>query len=284
VKLGHPLDEALVRRLYGEARAERWALPFEAFSALVALSVRRAFPDDAPEPRDLQRYLKSLHSEDLAVACACAEGIESAWDFFVREYRPVLYRAADAIDPSGGAREIADSLYGELFGLTSREGKRRSHFHYFHGRSSLATWLRAVLSQRYVDRLRRDTRLEPLPEEDDAQPAAITVQPAEDTARAYIKVMGRVVMAVIAALQPRDRLRLRLYYAQHLTLAEIGRVLREHEATVSRHLARNRRVIRQQVETRLRDEEGMTGEQIEECFASVVQDAGELDIAELLGS
>ena len=46
--------------------------------------------------------------------------------------------------------------------------ERRSLFRYFQGRSSLATWLRAVLSQRYVDRLRAQKRLEPLPDEDDA--------------------------------------------------------------------------------------------------------------------
>jgi len=38
------------------------------------------------------------HLEDLALACACASGHEGAWEHFVREYRPLLYRAADAID------------------------------------------------------------------------------------------------------------------------------------------------------------------------------------------
>ena len=33
------------------------------------------------------------------------------------EYRPILYRAADALDPSGGARDLADSLYADLYGL-----------------------------------------------------------------------------------------------------------------------------------------------------------------------
>ena len=82
------------------------------------------------------------------------------------EYRPVLYRAADALDRGGGARELADSLYAELYGIKDRPGDRRSLFHYFQGRSSLATWLRAVLAQRYVDRLRAQRRFEPLPDEE----------------------------------------------------------------------------------------------------------------------
>ena len=44
----------------------------------------------------------------------------------------------------------------------------RSLFRYFHGRSSLTTWLRAVLAQRYVDRLRTIRRTEALPDEESA--------------------------------------------------------------------------------------------------------------------
>src|SRR5262249_41942517 len=105
----------------------------------------------------------SPYAADLELASQCAAGDAQAWERFILEYRPVLYRAADALDPSGGAREVADSLYAELYGVRDGGGERRSLFHYFQGRSSLATWLRAVLSQRYVDRLRAQRRLEPLP-------------------------------------------------------------------------------------------------------------------------
>src|SRR5262245_3482070 len=109
------------------------------------------------------------HTADLELARRCAAGDEAAWETFVREYRPVLYRAAQALDPTGGARELADSLYGELYGVPSTKGATpaRSLFHYFQGRSSLATWLRAVLAQRFVDRARAARRLQPLPEGDD---------------------------------------------------------------------------------------------------------------------
>ena len=131
-----------------------------------------ATPSATPGPMrpQLERHFASLRLDELALACACAEGREAAWEHFVREYRPVLYRAASAIDASGGARDLADALYAELFGLTERDGARRSHFEYFHGRSSLATWLRAVLAQRSVDRARAARRLAPLPDEDAAAP------------------------------------------------------------------------------------------------------------------
>ena len=60
------------------------------------------------------------HSADLELARLCAEGDEHAWERFVREYRPLLYRAADALDRTHGAREIADSLYAELYGVNGR--------------------------------------------------------------------------------------------------------------------------------------------------------------------
>ena len=45
-------------------------------------------------------------------------------------------------------------------GFAERDGERQSLFRYFHGRSSLATWLRAVLAQRVVDAVRVERRLE----------------------------------------------------------------------------------------------------------------------------
>jgi RNA polymerase sigma-70 factor (ECF subfamily) len=279
------LDAALVERLHRRARADQWSVTLDAFGAAIDRSVRHAFAgNDVPGAAQIERYLSSLHLEDLALACACAAGHEQAWDHFIREYRPVLYRAADAIDPAGGARDLADSLYGELFGLSERDGERRSHLRYFHGRSSLATWLRAVLSQRHVDRLRSARRLDPLPGDEAADAIPDPAPPVDPRWQRSVWVLRRAITAAVAALAPRDRLRLGCYYAQQLTLAEIGRALGEHEATVSRHLARARRAIREDVENQLRDRERMSEEQIAECCRAVVGDPGSLDVAELLSS
>jgi RNA polymerase sigma-70 factor len=278
------IDSALVRRLYARAKAERWNLPVDAFAATLVRSADRAFAGERPDPGRLQRFFDSLHLEDLALACACAEGIDIAWEHFMFTYRQLLYRAADGLGASGRAREAADSLYAELYGLAEREGQRQSHFRYFHGRSSLATWLRAVLAQRYVDLLRGRARLAPLPEDDDA--GAPAANPASRPAAflRYVELLRRVIAAAVGALPARDRLRLGCYYAESLTLAEIGRLLGEHEATVSRNLARTRRTIRQQVEAELRERERFTESEITECFSAVMEDSGPMDLAEMLGS
>ena len=158
------MDRALAERLYAKADAARWKLPAEVLTNALERSAEKAFAGKTPTDPELLRYYESLHLVDVALACACAMGKESAWDHFVAEVRPTLYRAADAIDATGEAREAAQGLYAELFGLRDQGGVRQSLFRYFHGRSSLTTWLRSILAQRMVDRHREARRLEPQPE------------------------------------------------------------------------------------------------------------------------
>jgi RNA polymerase sigma-70 factor, ECF subfamily len=273
---GHPIDDRLVARLYHRAKADRWGLSVESFAGALVASLDRACA------RDVEACLGALHLEDLALACACADGCESAWEHFMRGHRTLLYRAADALDPGGGAREIADSLYAELYGLHRRDGERRTLFRYFHGRSSLATWLRSVLAQRWVDHVRARRHSEPLPDEHST--ARLQARPAADPDRSrYVAAMDRALAAALDGLPSRDRLRLGCYYVQQLTLAETGRMLGEHEATVSRQLARTRRVIRRATERAL-SEAGLSGPEIDRCLASIVEDAGPLDLDRMLAS
>jgi RNA polymerase sigma-70 factor (ECF subfamily) len=207
--MGSPeVTNAQVERLYRQARAERWNVSREVFAEALAASAAKAFAGTTPTARGVERYLMSLHLEDLALACGCAIGDAAAWDQFVAEQRPVLYRAADALDPSGGAREAADSMYADLYGLQDSEGARRSLFRYFHGRSSLATWLRAVLAQRFIDRLRARRRFEPLPEEDSSN-AFVSAAAAPDPDRLRYQTLIREALGrSVARLDARDRLRL----------------------------------------------------------------------------
>ena len=228
------------------------------------------------------------YAGDLELARQCAAGDPAAWDRFVLEYRPVLYRAADALDGSGRAREVADGLYAELFGVRGAAGAGASLFHYFQGRSSLATWLRAVLAQRYVDTRRADRRVTPLPDDfesaDGGTGPAAPAHVGEDLHRArYVSLLQTALAAAVAALPARDRLRLACYYVQALTLAETGRLLNEHEATVSRQLSRTRRVLRSSVEAHLREEGRLSAGEMRDCLRSLAADPGPIDLHRLFG-
>jgi RNA polymerase sigma-70 factor (ECF subfamily) len=278
------IDPALARRLHAQARADRWFITVDQFTPVLAAAAERHFPGKPPEIAELEHHLETLHLEDLALSCACSAGKEAAWEHFVREYRPILYRAADALQPGGGAREIADALYGELYGVAERLGERRSLLRYFHGRSSLATWLRSVLSQRFVDRVRVQRREDTLPEEDSPATLPAPEQTLDPRRGRNMRMMRKELAIAIAALDTRDRLRLKCYYAQDMTLAAIGKVLKEHEATVSRHLTRTRRAIREALEDVMQRDYGMDEAAMLECFASIVNDPGALDIADLVGT
>src|SRR5262249_791660 len=152
------------------------------------------------------------------------------------------------------ARELADSLYAELYGVgrgtnTSHDRQRRPLFDYFHGRSKLSTWLRAVLSQRYVDRIRESSRFISLDgDERDAPPPRVAPSPGDRERSAARGGLDESMADAVAALPPRDRLALSLYYVRGKKLAEIGVILGEHEATASRRLERIRQDLRKSVE------------------------------------
>src|ERR1700723_2901796 len=164
-----------------------------------------------PDARAIQAYLDSLHVADLALACACSEGNAAAWDFFMARFRPELYRAGRAIARESAGRELADSLYAELYGLREVAGQRKSLFDYFLGRSKLTTWLHAILAQRHVDGIRRARRTEPLEEGEAGEPssnnsAAAASSPDPERNR-FLAILQVVLTAALDALAPRDRLR-----------------------------------------------------------------------------
>jgi RNA polymerase sigma factor (sigma-70 family) len=251
-----------------------WGVTPEQFQRLLERSVIRRFPGSEMDPKGIEKYLDGLHVEELALAGACSAGNVAAWDFFVKQFRPELYRFARTIAGESCGREIADSLYADLYGLREAHGRRQSLFDYFHGRSKLSTWLRAILAQRHVDEIRRARRTEPLDDaatEDDRGPVGkvqfqSTSAPHDPDRLRFIAMLQSVLTAVLATLDSRDRLRLAYYYVDGLTLAQIGKLLGEHEASVSRKLNRSRHSIRKSVEETLLEEKKLSPEQLRLCF------------------
>ncbi len=254
-------------RLYDRARAARWNLGADVLSEAVA---RGALKSGALETDRVEQYLDTLHAEDLALALACKDGNSRAWEHFIASLRPPLYAAARAIagDEMRG-RELADSLWADLYGLEVRDGTRRSLLEYFHGRSSILTWLRAILAQRHVDYIRSQSRAQPL---DDAV-EVLRIDPHSNHDEAggperarYVRMLATALDLALKTLAPQDRMRMAYYYRHELSLKEIGRLMNEHESTVSRKLARTRDQLKSEIERRLRDIDRLSQEQIRLCY------------------
>ena len=290
----------LVDSLYAQSQSGRWGLSREGFSAALERSAKKRCASGSTTLHQLEEFLSALHLEDLALACACAEGCEAAWEHFFATYRAYLRAAAAAIlrcnSGSAEACELADSLFADLYGLADGKGDARSLFRYFHGRSSLKTWLRAVLAQRHIDSIRAGRRFEELGEDDAHDPRQKTpsgpqLHPGDPHRERYVALFGRALSEALAQLEPQERERLRLYYTEEKTLAEIGRSLGEHESSVSRHLDRVRRDLRRAVETILRRgfaaangfaaQASLSDPEIALCFEYSAEDAP-IDLEKLL--
>jgi RNA polymerase sigma-70 factor len=299
--------QPLLDQLFATSRAASWELRLETFAIALEYSATKHFAGQAPVAAKIEDYLSTLHLQDLALACACAEGSAAAWDYFVSTFRNYLRSAAGAIlrcpPDSPASCELADSLFADLYGLG--EGANRcSLFRYFHGRSSLKTWLRAVLAQRHVDSIRAGRRFTDIEAADGhatvrASSSATRPRlsgdgagPLQDPHRAdLVALFRRALEIALAVLDARDKERLRLYYAAQHTLVEIGRKLGEHESSVSRNLERTRRELRHQVERDLRKggsslygptpAPGLSDDQIALCFEYAAEDAS-IDLDKLL--
>jgi RNA polymerase sigma-70 factor (ECF subfamily) len=228
---------------------------------------------------DKVRFWKELKLEELVLARGCAKGDETAWRDFLIRYREKLYDIARGITKEdAGGRELADSIYGDLFGTSERGGVRVSRLDFYMGRGSLEGWLRTVVAQEFVNRYRKQKRLVSLDEQEEegVQFSAADPNPPGPTDSR----LSAAVDEALGLLAAEDRLVLASYFLDNRTLTEIGRVLRVHESTVSRRLEKLLKGLRKQVLASL-IARGMKRAQAEEALETDVRYL-QLDVAKKL--
>jgi RNA polymerase sigma-70 factor (ECF subfamily) len=220
-------------------------------------------------PRQKLEFWRDLKLEELALARACAAGHESAWQAFLTRFREKLYDIARGITKEdSSARDLADSLYADLYGTSEREGRRVSRLNFYMGRGSLEGWLRTVLAQEFVNRYRKTKRLVSLDEqaEDGVQ---FSAAPAGPTSPLDSR-LGAALDEALGLLTGEDRLVLASYYLDDRTLTEIGRMVGVHESTISRRLEKMLKGLRKQVMAGLVSR-GMNRGQAEEALEADVR-------------
>jgi len=263
------LRASAVADLFERSHAADFALSEQEFARILGEIAAKSLPVGAAE-NDAVAFCRGLRLEDLVLARACAAGHERAWEIFLTRYRERLYDAARSITrEDSSARELADSLYADLYGTETRDGRRASKLNYYAGRGSLEGWLRATLAQEYVNRYRRGKREVSLEEKTEAgvQFAAPDrpVEPASDPR------LAQATDSVLAALAAEERFILASYHLDGRTLAEIARTLGVHESTVSRKLEKVVRAVRERIMDELL-QRGMSRRQAEEALQTDVRD------------
>ena len=247
---------------FGIARTE-----FESWLLTIA---QKYVPNNSAQ-RDYEDLFDTLRIEDLTLARACAAGHERAWEQFMTRFRELLYDAALGIaKESSQAKDLADSIYADLYGMTETdEGRRKSKLASYTGRGSLEGWLRTVIAQEFINRYRSKKRLVSLEEEEEEgqQFAAPNPEP-------HASIDPRVDTAVgeaLRALDSESRTILSAYYLDGRKLAEIGRMLGFHEATASRKLEKITKTLRKAIRENML-KRGMSRRQVDEALETDVRD------------
>lgn len=261
--------ESVLADIYIKSKSETCGLSRAQFDNILAEISRKYLPGDATQ-NEVCDFYASLRVEELALARACATGNEHAWEVFLTRYREKLYEIAGYITKeSSTARELADSIYADLYGTVRRDGERASKLASYTGRGSLEGWLRTVMAQEHVNRYRRQRRLVSLDEEAEEGAQFATAEP-ETAIVADPRVEG-AVDEVLAALGPEERFVLASYFLDERTLADIARSLGVHESTISRKLDKLAKSLRKQILASL-GRRGMSRRQAQEALEVDVRD------------
>jgi RNA polymerase sigma-70 factor, ECF subfamily len=259
----------LLADLHARSGCEKIGLPRESFAAILC-DVGSKHATVATSETEIRAFFLSLRVDELALARACAAGSDPAWEIFFTRFREKLHLAALRIArEDSAARELADTLYADLYGTNIRDGQRVSKLASYTGRGSLEGWLRTVLSQEYVNRYRRTKRLVSLDEESEEgvqfrAPVPDPVPPADHR-------LAQATDEALAFLSGEERTVLSAYYLDGRTLAEIARVLGVHESTISRKLDKLAKSLRKQIVAAL-VRRGMSRRQAEEALEVDVRD------------
>jgi RNA polymerase sigma-70 factor (ECF subfamily) len=255
--------------LHAQSGAGELGLDQAAFAAILESIALKHLPASCGET-EVRDFYSKLRLRELALARACAAGNELAWERFLLQFREKLYDVARRLArEDAAARELADSIYADLFGVNTRGGERVCKLSSYTGRGSLEGWLRSVLAQEYVNRYRVGKRLVSFEEQEEAgvqyvAPAAGEETPADPR-------LAEATDRALAGLDAEDRFVLAAYYLDDRTLAEIARMLGRHESSISRRLDKIVGALEKKIRELLLDR-GLSPRQVQEMMQADVRD------------
>ena len=245
----------------------RWGLPPEAFAESLRRSAEKRFGCAPSDPSEVETYLESLHLEDLALACACSEGIERPGSFssFISARICAMPQApcfGDRAEPMTPAprnwrilfmRNCMVFVPARTAGGNPCSNISMGAANCPHGFAPCSRKNKWTCFERAAERFLSMPKWKAM--------CRANSPVASNLSAPILIPIARGILGGSKGRSPRRLPAWRrgahdppCYYVDQLTLAEIGRMLREHESTVSRQLERMRRALREGVTQALRRE------------------------------
>lgn len=243
----------------------------EYFESHVTWVIKKNLGSDASSSAATD-FVRTLHTKDLYLALACAQKADKAWERFSALYRKYINDLAGFASLTNGA-ELADSVLADLF-LPDHSGQSRIAS--YQGRSSLATWLRAIICHRAInERERRSNKAEDLEAiQEIADETALARMNALLRSRRYGPVIRESLRYSCQRLSDRERLILLLRYKDGLQLGQIAGLFGVHQSTITRQIDGACKKLREAVVTNLLTEHKLDRAEIDECREDILENPG----------
>jgi RNA polymerase sigma-70 factor, ECF subfamily len=202
--------------------------------------VAERLPPDLDSP-DAELLLRN--AQDLFLACACAHGdgvaLRALEDAYFADEVDAPTRRSGAVSPE----EMRQQVRAKLF--VGPSPKIASYA----GRSSLRTWLRAVIGRLVIDAARARPRDVPAPTADFLDLACASDDPDRRLLKqTYRGALEEAFTVAASRLSPKDRNLLRYGLSEGLNIDQIGRIYGVHRVTAHRWLQKARATFAENIQ------------------------------------
>lgn len=238
----------ILRDKYPEAQFEQSTLATQLEQTQVYIQERYAdFPVEQEayfafiaERADSMPTLGKLHLGDLFFAWHLAQGLEKAIELFKKKYLVDAVKGLGHMQLDGSTLdEVKQRLLEKLL---VADGERVAKITQYSGQGELRRWVGVVALREATDVLRLRSR-QPTTTSDEALESMAL--PIEDPSLAYFRKVyqeefKQAFQEVFAGLTSKERIMLRQYFLDELTIDQLGSLYGVHRSTTARWLQKTR--------------------------------------------
>ena len=246
-----PVQRDRVLALVASQVRVRFALDASTFTERLLELSGAASSDRTPE-----EHVRRLSLDDLYLARACAQGEESAWEECLARHGDFVRGFARRFLREPAASDVADQVIADLWQRRKMAG--------YEGRSTLRTWLGAIVAHAAMNAVKTDRRVLRLEGEGPGPQGRRehAASPPDLAATEDQSLFEGLVTTAMKGLSSEDKLLILLHYEQGLTLDEMGIAMGGSKAGLSRRLKRARERLRASIDSLAQSRTGVSAERL----------------------